>query len=115
MSSVPIIACACAPVSSPSLKSGPTNTHALPVNKYSCWLSVLTHKSPALEFATAGAALAFLSPPLATQFVPSYTLSCSLPAVLSYQSCPSTGFDGELVLAKFSNNFTSIKSPSNFF
>ena len=103
-----------APVTRPSLKLGPTNTQPDPLNKYSCWLSVSTHRSPIKLCPACGAVVAFFNPPLATQFVPSYTFSCSTPGVVSYHNCPSTGVDGWVALAKFSNKckkFVAIVVP----
>ena len=83
----PAITCAgLDPVAKPSANSGPTRIHPEPANKYNCWLSVSTHKSPITLLAASGAIFAFLRPPAATQVVPSHNFSWSVPTVLSYHN-----------------------------
>ena len=71
MLSVPIILAGETPVDNPSLNSGPINTQPDPENRYNCWLSVSTHKSPSCDAETSGAETAFFIPAADTQFVPS--------------------------------------------
>ena len=73
--SVPIIVSGLTPVERPSLNVGPTKIQPEPVNKYNCWLSVSTHKSPTTDWFASGCVVAFLSPLALTQLVPSYNFS----------------------------------------